>query len=151
MNKKLIFVIGGAAALYFLFIRKKGSAQSIPQMPVTPDQALAPAFVQTANRIPASKRKVTAKRKIKPASELMSVANEMKMDADMSIKPVTIMQMDAAAPILLSRKDARVEARSVKQAIKSSGGSGKQARQAARVVRKDARQARKMGDISVLF
>lgn len=149
MNKKLIFVLGGAAALYFLFLRKKGSAQSIPQMPVTPDQALAPAFVQTANKIPASLRRLSAKRQIRPASELMTVANEVRMD-DMQVDPGS-MQMDAAAPIVLSRKDARQTARSIKQEVKASGGTGKQARQAARSVRRDARQVRRMGDISVLF
>lgn len=146
MNKKLIFVIGGAAALYFLFWRKKRAAQTMPSMPVSPDQELAPTFVQTSKKLPVSRS--SRKRKIAPASELMTVANEMRMD-DMQVEPGV--QIDKAAPIVLSRKDARQEARSVKQQIRSSGGSGKQARQAARTVRKEARQARRMGEISVLF
>ncbi len=145
MKKNLIYILGGAAALYFIYMRSKKQPTSSQEAPVTPDQALAPAFVP-------KKRTTSTKRRIKPVSELMTVANEVRMDTDMPEASTSMMmQPDQAAPIILTRKAARQEARSVKQEVRSSGGSAKQARQAARSVRKEARQARRMGELSVLF
>lgn len=152
MKKNIVYILGGAAAIYFLFMRSKKTNLTSSAMPVTPDQELAPAFVQTSSKTPyISNRSRTRKKAISPISDMMSVANEMRMDSDMAVDPGSPMQPDSAAPIVLSRRDARSQARTVKADVRAAGGSGREARQAARSVRRDARAVRRMGEISVLF
>jgi hypothetical protein len=144
-KKNLIWIIGGAAVVgYFLFIKRKKSIeipQEIPQA-VTPDQALAPSFVNTSARPARSrraKRNMTLPAMMQPTSiEPTSAMQEVAQDLTMK-------------PVVLTARDARSSARNVRQEVRASGGSAKQARQAARTIRRDARQVRRLGDLPVTF
>ena len=48
-------------------------------------------------------------------------------------------------------KKSILTARQAKQNVRASGGSAKQARQAAKAVRKETKAGRKMGELSVTF
>jgi hypothetical protein len=151
-KKNLIWIIGGAAVVgYFLFMRRKKSIeipQEIPQAS-TPDQQLAPAFVNRSV-IPTALRSRRAKRNL--TAPILSESNVL-MPA--SIEPASAMQEVAQdmmmKPVVLTAREARSSARDIRQDIRAGGGTRKEARQAARTVRRDARQTRRLGDLPVTF
>lgn len=152
-KKNLIYIIGGAAVIgYFIWMKKKSKVE-IPSssVPVTPDQELAPSFVnQTSAVIKKVARKVRS-RKSALQSQAPMIDSESGMLAPSSPLAEVMQDMPIVKPTILTAKAARQSARSVKQEVRASGGSAKQARQAARSVRKEARQTRRLGDLPVTF
>jgi len=175
-KKNLIYIIGGAAIVgYFLYMKKKNA----PMLPAeaqseTPDQALAPAFVnETTDVIKKISRTAKAiksrlKRRgsnavdesgmmtsIKPSNEgILPASSESSEGILLPQSPLSEIMQDmspASKKSILTAKAARQSAKSTKQEVRASGGSAKQARQAAKAVRKEARAGRKMGELSVTF
>lgn len=177
-KKNLIYIIGGAAVVgYFLWMKKKQSSASIPQaaLPVTPDQELAPSFVnqpteaikQTIQKVAKKVRSRKAALKRNAPQQIDEQSGLMSPTSALEASPISQMMQDitpsgplsdirqdlSVLPISqpLSAKTARQSARSTKQEVRASGGSAKQARQAARAVKKEARKARKVGELPVTF
>jgi len=180
-KKNLIYIIGGAAIVgYFLYMKKKNA----PMLPaeaqsVTPDQALAPAFVNETTDVikKISKTAKAIKSKLKrrgsnavdesgmmttimPTNEsifpapILPAPSESSEGILLPQSPLAEIMQDmspASKKSILTAKAARQSAKSTKQEIRASGGSAKQARQAAKAVRKEARAGRKMGELSVTF
>jgi len=180
-KKNLIYIIGGAALVgYFLYMKKK-SAKMLPggEMPSepggeTPDQALAPAFVnettdvikkvaKTAKAIKSKLKRKGAQQvddsgmmtAITPSNEgILQPSSESSEGILLPQSPLAEIMQDmspASKKSILTANAARQSAKSTKQEVRASGGSAKQARQAAKAVRKEARAARKMGELSVTF
>ena len=161
-KKNLIYIIGGAALVgYFIWMKKKSSSE-IPSaaLPSTPDQELAPSFVnQTTEVIKNVAKKVRSRKAaLKKAAPMIDEETGMLSPGSASSEVMApssplaeVMQDMGIKKPIFSAKAARQSARSVKQEVKASGGSAKQARQAARSVRKEARQARKLGELPVTF
>jgi hypothetical protein len=158
-KKNLIYIIGGAALVgYFIWMKRKKSVeipQEIPQA-ATPDQQLAPAFV---NRPTRKKPIVSRSRKAKksllvPEISQSSVFNAQSIEPIAMQKPTAIQELAQdmmMKPTILSARAARQTAKSTAAQVREAGGSRKEGRQAAKIVRKDARQTRKLGDLSVTF
>jgi len=152
-KKNLIWIIGGAAIVgYFIYTKRKKSVeipQSIPDA-ATPDQQLAPAFV---NRPTRPKPVASRSRRAKKSLMVPEISQSTVFNAE-SIEPTAMQEVAQdmmMKPVVLSAKAARQTARATKQEVRASGGTAKQARQAARSVRKEARQARRMGELPVTF
>jgi hypothetical protein len=153
-KKNLIYIVGGAALIgYFLWMKKKGQAAAeLPASeatPATPDQALAPSFVnQTTEAI-----KNVAKR-IKSRKRTLKSSGAQQIDETSGMTPVSSENiMELSSPLTQAMSDMGIQKptilspKAAKQAVRASGGTGKQARQAA----KAARKQRKMGELSVTF
>lgn len=168
-KKNLIYIIGGAAVVgYFLWIKKKNAAMlPVEAQSVTPDQALAPAFVnETTDVIKKISRTAKAiKSRLKKRgsnavdeSEMMTAitpSNESILQPSSESSEGILLPQSPLAEIMQdmspASKKSILTARQAKQNVRASGGSAKQARQAAKAVRKEARAGRKMGELSVTF
>ena len=158
-KKNLIYILGGAAVIgYFIWMKKKQASEMPMEETVTPDQALAPSFVnQTTDvikKVARTARDIKSRLKKGGAQQIqdsgfMQTTSSEPMFAETSPLSNVVQDMAPAQP--LSAKQARQSAKSVKSEVRASGGTAKQARQAARVVRKEARQIRKVGELSVTF
>jgi hypothetical protein len=158
-KKNLIYIIGGAALVgYFIYMKKK-SAKMLPggEMPSepgaeTPDQALAPSFVnettdvikKVANTAKAIKSRFKRRGAQQVDNSGMMTSSENILQ---SSSPLSEIMQDMSP----ASKKSILTARQAKQNVRASGGSAKQARQAAKTVRKEARAGRKMGELSVTF
>jgi len=165
-KKNLIYIIGGAALVgYFLYMKKK-SAKTLPggEMPSepgaeTPDQALAPAFVNETTdvikKVAKTAKAIKSKLKRKGAQQVddsgMMTSSENILQSSSPLSEIMQDMSPASQKSILTAKAARQSAKSTKQEVRASGGTAKQARQAAKVVRKEARKTRKMGELSVTF
>jgi hypothetical protein len=173
-KKNLIYIIGGAALVgYFLYMKKK-SAKMLPgsEMPSepgaeTPDQALAPAFVnETTDVIKKISRTAKAiKSRLKKRGSNAVDESGMMTSITPSNEGILPASSESSESILLPQsplseimqdmspasKKSILTARQAKQNVRASGGSAKQARQAAKAVRKEVRAGRKMGELSVTF
>jgi len=171
-KKNLIYIIGGAAIVgYFLYMKKKNA----PMLPAeaqseTPDQALAPAFVNETTdvikKISRTAKAIKSRLKRRGANAVdesgmmttsegvLPASNESSEGILLPQSPLSEIMQDmspASKKSILSAERARQMANYKKKEIKASGGSAKQARQAAKAVRKEARAGRKMGELSVTF
>jgi hypothetical protein len=165
-KKNLIYIIGGAALVgYFLYMKKK-SAKMLPggEMPSepgaeTPDQALAPAFVNETTdvikKVANTAKAIKSRFKRRGAQQVddsdMMTSSENILQSSSPLSEIMQDMSPASQKSILTAKSARQSAKSTKQEIRASGGTAKQARQAAKVVRKEARKTRKMGELSVTF
>lgn len=168
-KKNLIYIIGGAAVVgYFLWIKKKNAAMlPVEAQSVTPDQALAPAFVnETTDVIKKISRTAKAiKSRLKKRGSNAVDESGMMTAITPSNEGILQPSIESSEGILLPQsplaeimqdmspasKKSILTARQAKQNVRASGGSAKQARQAAKAVRKEARAGRKMGELSVTF
>ena len=143
-KKNLIYIIGGAAVVgYFIWMKRKKQTDQVKI--TTPDQQIAPAFVNDAtNTIKAVAKRIARKRKVKSPIDSQQSASQQISETVIQNSDGGITTVKEITP--LSKKGARVEARSVKKEIKASGGTAKQARQAARSVIKN-----RMGELPVFF
>jgi len=150
-KKNLIYIVGGAAILgYFIYMKKKKSSE-LPSATETPDQALAPAFVnettdvikKVANTAKAIKSRLKRRGSKNVDESAMMTTSEQIISPSSPLSEI-MFDMSPVKKSILSAKQA-------KQNVRASGGTAKQARQAARSVRKEARAARKMGELSVTF
>ncbi len=163
-KKNLIYIVGGAAVIgYFLWMKKKNAAELPSQASeTTPDQALAPAFVnettdvikKVANTVKSLRKKGIIKRRgaqtidensgmVAPTSQGIEMPN-MPSEAILSPSSPLSEIMSDMSP---ATKKSILSPRAAKKEVRASGGSAKQARQAA----KAARKSRKMGELSVTF
>lgn len=146
-KKNLIWIIGGAAVVgYLIYMKKKKSTQqeipmNVPMLPVTPDQELAPAFVNdTTETIQDKAQGLFSKLRSRRAQKARG-------EDSMLVKSRGIDMPKSLTQSLLTKKQARQTARSTKKEVRAAGGSRKEARQAARSIRKN----RSVGELSVTF
>ena len=166
-KKNLIYILGGAAIVgYLIYMKRKSSGAGI-KMPSQPSEELAPSFVNTAPSNVAVARKVA--RSARPIVRSRKTSSSPAMNdevMDFTSAPKTAMQevmkdmQDSSAasasgqgiaPAPLSARLARQAGKSTAAEVRAAGGSRKEGRQAAKVVRRDARSARKMGDLPLTF
>jgi hypothetical protein len=155
MNKKnLIYIVGGAAVIgYFLYMKKKSSQKMIVEE--TPDQALAPAFVNDTTNV--IKKVANTVKALRSGARSMRKTSPQAIDENSGmVSPTSESIFSSSSPLeqiksMLTAKEARSQGKAAAQSIVSAGGSKRQGRQAARVVKRDARSARKMGELSVTF
>ena len=168
-KKNLIYIIGGAAIVgYFLWMKKKNAAMLPAEaQSETPDQALAPAFVNETTDVikkisnTAKAIKSRLKRRganavnesgmmtaITPSNKgILPASSENSEGILLPQSPLSEIMQDMSP----ASKKSILTARQAKQNVRASGGSAKQAKQAAKTVRKEARAGRKMGELSVTF
>ncbi len=138
-NKKLIWIIGGAAVVgYFIYMKRKKGQQDISiknatlpisqsMLPSTPDQELAPSFVNDTTETIQDK-----------AKGLFSKLRSRRAMRERGESPMIVQSEGIQRPTsLLTKKQARQTARETMKEVRASGGTRKQARQAARSVRKN--------------
>lgn len=166
-NKNLIYIIGGAAVVgYYIWMKNKKSSDIQQEVEITtPDQQIAPAFVNEATDIIkaatkrlASKRSKSNRKKSNNAMDPMSMTENDNIPVPIEVVESTVNNSDGGT---FTVKEAILQnsglplikksSKTVKQEIKASGGSAKQARQAAKTYRKEARKAKKVGELPVFF